>query len=349
MNKATVRDFVTGATAIAGLSALAIMLILFGETKNIFNKTYEFDLRLPAAGGMREGAPVTLNGVRIGQVRKATILEAPQRGVDLRLRINDGVKIPRAVSVAIDKSFVGEAVLDFAIPDGAGAADLATLIKPDEVVSDKQVTSLFGQLTDMVEEPLRKLSKAADKIDALASTYNDAGVEIKTVAKRLNDMLEPRTLADVAAGKPANVASTMARVDAALTSADKWLGDEQLRADAKLIVQKGQRVMDDASTLVKSWTATGESVQKTVDQSAAKIDAALSSIQSTASKADKAADEFAKLLEGINQGKGTAGQLATNPDLYNSLKDAATRLDRALTEFQALMEKVKAEGIRVGL
>lgn len=349
MNKATVRDFVTGVTAIAGLSALAIMLILFGETKNIFNTTYEFDLRLPAAGGMREGAPVTLNGVRIGQVRKATILEAPQRGVDLRLRINDGVKIPRAVSVAIDKSFVGEAVLDFAIPDTATATDLATLIQPDEVVSDKQVTSLFGQLTDMVEEPLRKLGKAADKIDLLATTYNDAGIEIKTVAKRLNDMLEPRTLADVAAGKPANVVSSMARVDAALASADKWLGDEQLRADAKQIVQKGQRVMDDASSLVKSWATTGESLQKAVDQSASKIDSALNAIQSTATKTDKAADELAKLLEGINQGKGTAGQLATNPDLYNSLKDAATRLDRALTEFQSLMEKVKAEGIRVGL
>lgn len=349
MNKATVRDFVTGATAIAGLTALAVMLILFGETKNIFTKTYEFDLRLPAAGGMREGAPITLNGVRIGQVRKATILDAPERGVDLRLRINDGVKIPHAVTVAIDKSFVGEAVLDFAIPLDASPADLAALIKPDEVIQDKAVTSLFGQLTDMVQEPLNKLSRAADKIEALAVTYNDAGKEIQSVAKRVNDLLEPRTIADVAGGKPANLPSTIARVDAALAGADKWLNDEQLRTDAKQLVQKGQTVMADASTLVKSWTTTGESVQQTVTQANAKLSTALDTIQSTASKADKAADEFAKLLEGINQGKGTAGQLATNPDLYNSLKDAAVRLDRALSEFQSLMEKVKAEGIRVGL
>lgn len=349
MNKGLIRDFITGATAIAGLTALAVMLILFGETKNIFNKTYEFDLRLPSAGGLRDGASITLSGVKIGQVKKATILPAPQRGVDLRLRINDGAQVPRIVDVSIDKSFVGEAVLDFSIPPTASGADLTTMIAPGELVENKAVTSLFGQLTDMVQDPLAKLSRAADRIETLAATYNDAGKEIQAVAKRVNDLLEPRTTADLAAGKLPNLPSTIARVDAALLSADKWLSDEQLRTDARAMVKKGQDVLAEASTLIKTWSGSAETLQQTITKAGDKFSATLDSIQAGAAKADKAADELAKLLEGINQGRGTAGQLATNPDLYNSLRDAALRLDRALTDFQGLMEKVKAEGIRVGL
>ena len=35
------------------------------------------------------------------------------------------------------------------------------------------------------------------------------------------------------------------------------------------------------------------------------------------------------LLEKINKGQGTLGQLANNPDLYNSARDAASRLEKA--------------------
>jgi hypothetical protein len=40
-------------------------------------------------------------------------------------------------------------------------------------------------------------------------------------------------------------------------------------------------------------------------------------------------------------------QLLNNPDLYNSMNDAAVRLERALTEAQLLIEKFKAEGVPV--
>ncbi len=55
------------------------------------------------------------------------------------------------------------------------------------------------------------------------------------------------------------------------------------------------------------------------------------------------------LAEETGQGKGTLGQLTQNPDLYNALRGAADRLDKALLELQLTLEKYKAEGIRLKL
>ena len=55
------------------------------------------------------------------------------------------------------------------------------------------------------------------------------------------------------------------------------------------------------------------------------------------------------MLESVNSGKGTLGQLVNNPDLYHSLNDAAKRLEKALGEVELLAQKIKAEGVKVGL
>ena len=55
------------------------------------------------------------------------------------------------------------------------------------------------------------------------------------------------------------------------------------------------------------------------------------------------------MLDATAKGEGTFGKLLTNPDLYDSLKDATDRLDKALAEFQLLAEKFRTEGVRLRL
>ncbi len=63
-------------------------------------------------------------------------------------------------------------------------------------------------------------------------------------------------------------------------------------------------------------------------------------------------DELATTLEEIRQltrlarqGEGTIGQLLNNPDLYRSLTDAVTRLERVLSEVQLLTQEIRTEGL----
>jgi ribosome-associated translation inhibitor RaiA len=63
----------------------------------------------------------------------------------------------------------------------------------------------------------------------------------------------------------------------------------------------------------------------------------------------QAGTELATLVESVNQGQGTLGQLATNPDLYRSLDAAAAKLERTLEEARLLVEKFRTEGVKLKL
>jgi ABC-type transporter Mla subunit MlaD len=64
-----------------------------------------------------------------------------------------------------------------------------------------------------------------------------------------------------------------------------------------------------------------------------------------------AGDDLTALIERVNQGQGTLGQLLTNQSLYQNLDAAALRLDQALKDAQQVLEKLKQEGVqlKVGL
>ena len=58
-------------------------------------------------------------------------------------------------------------------------------------------------------------------------------------------------------------------------------------------------------------------------------------------------EEVRRLTKLATEGEGTIAQLLHNPDLYDSLDDAAVRLERTLVEIQLYIEKIKAEGLDI--
>ncbi len=341
MKVENLRDFLTGLTAIVGLAGLAMLLLLFGELSRFTARTYDFRLQVPSAVGLKDTSPVTLNGVKIGRVADLAILPST-RGVELTLRINRGVEVPRAFEPTIESSFVGESALELAVPPTLSPEQLADAVRPGETIQARELSTALARIARSVERPLERFSAAADSIDKLAVTYT-------TLGERLNELVEPRTSADVAAGKAPNVRTTLARLDSALGSAQAWLDDTALRDDARSLLDKANSLAKDASDLVASWKSAAATVEQATTKVGDQAIATLRDVASSLETVDAAAGEFARLVEGVNKGKGTLGNLATNPDLYLSLKDASQRLDRALAEFQQLIEKVKAEGVKVGL
>lgn len=326
-----IRDFLTGAVALFGLVGTVIVLILFGEFADTGRKFYHFTLHVPSAGGLSDTSMVTLNGVRVGQVTKTSVLPPPANGAEIIVKVYDEVKIPKLVQVSIDKGFVGDASLEFRVPATAQASELSDVIQPDSVFQAGEASSTLERLASSIQKPLARFSTTAEKIEKLADTYTAVG-------ERINELMEPRTLAEVEAGKEPNVRSTIARADKALAQATSVISDEQLVGEAKRVLSRANTVMDDISNLAKTWTSTAATVDKGVNTITADAAGTLQATQ-------KAATELAAALETINKGQGTMGQLLQNPDLYNSLRDAAQRLDRALSEVQMLVEKYRAEGV----
>ena len=138
----------------------------------------------------------------------------------------------------------------------------------------------------------------------------------------------------------AQLNTVLGDVHEALELAKRWLGDEQLLADAKAAVRKANVLIDGAT--------------KTVDQYS-KLAATLESdAEALTKKLLPVADDLAATLEEVRrvaqlarEGQGSIALMLNSPDLYLSLTDAAIRLERALTDLQLLVQKIRAEGIPI--
>jgi len=145
-----------------------------------------------------------------------------------------------------------------------------------------------------------------------------------------------RTLSEKLAG----LDLAMRRIDELGKDAQKWLGDEQMLADAKSAVAKANDLIDATASTVMALTKTANSLQGNAN-------ALLASVQPVFDQLSKTLAQVELLTKQAQDGKGTVGQLMSNPDLYNSLNDSAQRLKSTLGEVELLMKKVRAEGLGV--
>jgi ABC-type transporter Mla subunit MlaD len=132
----------------------------------------------------------------------------------------------------------------------------------------------------------------------------------------------------------------MRSIQSVAEEAQKWLGDEQMRADAKTAVWKAQQLIETASVTMQTITEAARGVQISADALAVQLKPTMEQLASTLRSVER-------LTEEAREGKGTVGQLMSNPDLYRSLVDSAERLKRTLGEVELLMQKIRAEGLGV--
>lgn len=342
MNKSVVRDFLVGLTAIVGVGGLLIMLMLFGEFRKRFEPVYAIKLSMPSGAGVGGTSPVLFNGVRVGAITNLAVADPPSDGIIATLKIHQGIRIPRDLSVYVEKGLVGEASMALSFAPGA---DVTSFIPEDAFAPGKstapirvEARSLFSDL----QRPLDRLSLTAEKFEKFADTYTKVG-------ESLQSLLEPRNPGDVDGGKPPTVASILARVDNLLAGLNKWVGDDALYNSLKDNSQKISELMTDARAAAKSIDSAAKSLDDKGERAVAAVENLGRDAKATLSRLDGALTDIGAIAGKINRGEGTAGQIVNNPDLYRSLNSAADRLDKALTELQLLLQKFKAEGIKVGL
>lgn len=331
-----VRDFLTGLTAILSLVALLGMLMLFGELARAGERTYRFDVLVTNAGGLKPESRVTLNGVPIGRVLSAS---PEPTGARLTLAIERGISIPGNVRFALEKGFIGDAALDLTLDPGLAAAEP---IQPGATINAGSIPGLLERLAEQVRGPLAKIESAADSITTLASEYTALG-------QRLNDLLASRTLAEVNNGAQPNLRTAIERLDRVLAGADTWLNDTALRERVASLLTRAETLADQAQSLTTEWTAAATTVRDQTARVGDTVDQLARDASEALARTEEAAAGVTTILDKVSRGEGTAGQLITNPELYDALNDAARRLDDALADVQQLIERFRTEGVPLRL
>ncbi|MGP1347825.1 MAG: MlaD family protein [Phycisphaerales bacterium] len=347
--KHAARDFLIGLTALLGLVGIIATLILFGEIALSRPAGYPITLRLNQADGLTPGGPVTMNGVTVGQLTELRTAADPRDGVELTLRINQGIRIPRDISVTIARDLVGDARLSLTArrtaPTTPPGADPPVPDPADEFVQPGETivadaTGLIEQISGLLDERLTAVERAADSFTELAGTY-------KRVGERLEHYLEPRSVSEVDAGASPSLGATLQRLDQTLTDAQSLLAEDGVRADLASTIERTNIAISSISETAEEWSETARSTRASAASLEQSIAQATTQITSVATRLDAATADLQRILASINSGNGTVAQLLNNPDLYNAFVDASRRIERAVFEAQLLLEKYRKEGIPI--
>lgn len=333
------RDFMIGLTAIVGLVGLAAMLLLFGEFTSFREPTYAITFRLDTASNLSTSSAVTLNGVQVGKIERITTAADPRDGVVVGVAIKETHRIPRGVQVAISRDLIGDSTLALKASHDPLSSDAGYLAEGDSI--EATAASFLDEVTDLIDRRLASLERAAVSFQELSETYVRVG-------NQLGAFIEPRTVEQVDAGEaPPNLSSTLSRIDRSVAAAQVWVEDEEFRGDVTQTVEAAANTMVRLAEAVDAWTEAASSIAQRTAQAQEGIDEAVTHFVRTTDTLAMTLGEIQYMTAQINSGEGTIGNLVNNPDLYNSLQDAAVRLEKALLEAQLLVEKYRREGVPI--
>jgi len=315
-----------GILAIAALTALTVLIFLLsGSTGGLFTRKLTFHAYFENANGLKVGAPVTLDGVTIGNVTRVRIV--PHHDPDavevvIKVGAKNQVSLHTDSTVAINQAGVlGDAFLDISSGHAHGPEpqDNATLI----VSSKPGLQDVIGSSQESIQSINQVIKKVGVLVDTLnsgkgtaAMLLNDPEVAHKIV--RTIDQLQALTTA-IASGKG---------------SVGKLINDDQLYDRANSAIEKLNNI---ATRLDNGEGSAGkllkdDTLYKNLNAAIANTNELLGNINSgkgslgklakdpaLANKIEESVTHLNALLKGMEEGKGTLGQIAQNRSLYDNL------------------------------
>jgi phospholipid/cholesterol/gamma-HCH transport system substrate-binding protein len=330
------------------LTAVAILIglifLMSGSSGGLFSRKLILRAYFQSAAGLKNGAPVTLQGVTIGNVIRVRVL--PERNptpVEVTLRVGKeyerGLHTDSTVSIA-QAGVLGDSFADIDSAHASGPipgnnAELSAGAAP----SIQDVIRTSNVSIEEISSLVRKLGILTDSLNSRRGT----------VGELINDPTLGHKITQIAT----NLQTITAAVSSGKGSLGKLVNDDTLYTRANSAVDRLDRIatnLDEgkgsAGKLLKDDTLYNNlnSAVNNANQLLAQVNSgqgALGKIAKDpafAAKLDDTVTRLDSILTNVDQGKGTLGQLVQNPSLYNH---ADATLDQTQQLIQSIRENPK--------
>ncbi|HEY1581402.1 MAG TPA: MlaD family protein [Terracidiphilus sp.] len=293
-----------GALVLAAMAVLILVVLLMNSASGgLFAKKLTVRTYFDNAAGLKTGAPVTLEGVTIGNiVRIRVIPERAPRPVEVTLRV--GGNFTRDIHTDSTTTIAQAGVLGDSYIDITSVHAKGPEVTNNAELPSTDAPSLQGVISasqTSIEEVTRLMRNANKLADTLNSTRG-------TVGGLIND---PKFYA-----KLNRIADNLDKLTAAVSNGQGSLGklvsDDTLYNRADSVINHFDKI---AEGLENGHGTAGKLIND---------DTLYNNLNSAVSNANQ-------FLADINAGKGSIGKLAKDPDFARKLDDSVTRLDGILT------------------
>ena len=282
---------------------ILVILLMNSAAGGVFSKKLTLRTYFDNAGGLKNGAPVTLEGVTIGNVTRIRVVpERAPKPVEVTMRLGgryaEDIHTDSTTTIA-QAGVLGDSYVDISSVHAKGPQP-----QPNSELASTEAPSLQGVISasqTSIEEITKLMRNSNRLMDTLNSTHG-------TLGGLIND---PKFY-----GKLNRIANNLDKLTDAVSNGQGTLG--------KLV--NDDTLYNHANSMVGHFDQIAEGIQ---------------SGQGTAGKLLKddtlyknmnsAVANLNELLADANAGKGAIGKLAKDPEFARKLDDTVTRLDGLLT------------------
>jgi phospholipid/cholesterol/gamma-HCH transport system substrate-binding protein len=288
-----------GATAILTIIVF-IWLYNFLKGKDFFSDSAYYYSIYDRIGGLAESSPVEINGYKVGVVQSIDFVDAESGRLLVAFSVSKEFSLPKnTYAEIVPMSLLGGMKVQFVYGEGPG-----TYTDGDTIPG-----ILATSVIDKVETELLPLK---DKI-------SDLLIVLDSVITSVNDVMNPEFRKDLA--------GTISNLNGTTESLDNILNTKEKELIATLDnVNKFTKILADNSENMSKTFSNLEAITDTL--AAADLYKSIYNLKESLGKAST-------LIDNLNSGKGSAGQLLTNDTLYANLSNSLESLNVLLLDMKA--------------
>ena|GEM_PF-106598 len=346
------RNVMVGAFMVAGLAALGIVLVMFGDAPEwLGGAEWTLEIHVTQLRGAPEGTPVNLNGVQVGRVGalKFANRARPDLGVAVIALIKDHYDVPQGAYAVIYKPElgVGRGHIEIVVPEG-GAGPLIGR-------EDARIRGEMGSTWhEIVPETLMS------GLERTVRQIGDFAAALTPVAEDLHELFKtsPVALVDdpAQAGRvTANLYTVIQRSDQTLKHVNDVFGDPDVKSALRESVENLRQMTEDGKLVVADFRETAATLKNDSARIAAKFEAGIddttANIDQLSRKAMPVLDQMAELTANLNRvsldladGRGTAGKLLRDDRLYEKLVLLVDRISDMVSTIGRIADKTERQG-----
>ncbi len=340
MNERVIQ-FRVGVVVVAAAIITILMVLIFGEGVSFVRSQYTVKLHFPRAPGVTVGTPVRKQGILIGRVAKVEI-DDEFGGVNLIAKIDSDKDLyDDELCYIKTSSLLGDPVLEFLQP--AQFSPTRNKVGNNAFLADGKVGS----------DPLEAITNLEGDFRGVLSSIESAAGQVGTLAETLNSTF----------GSDENDIGNLVRkseealdkFNRAMTTVDEVVGDPEIRQSLKDALNGLPEAMADVQTTLGAARETLAGFDRMSGKAEANLDslskiteplgergeALVANIDASVASLDELLRQLVAFGEALNNRDGSLGQFVHNRELYDSLNDAATRIEEATRRIAPIMQNVR--------
>ena len=330
-----------GALVVVALAVLiGLIFLMSGSTGGLFARKIKLRSYFENAAGLKDGAPVTLEGVTIGNVIRVRVVPSHNpTPVEVVMQVGNewvgGLHTDSTASIA-QAGVLGDSYLDIdsehasGPPPGnnaelkvTGAPSIQDVIRTSQV-SIEQITKLMAKAEVLMDTLNSRRGTAGEfinnpelyqKISRIAGDLQEITGNISQGKGSLGKLMTDDTLYTRANSAIDRLNNITTALDEGKGTAGKLLRDDSLYNNLNSTVSN-------ANQLISEINAGKGSLGM------------LSKDPAFAKKLDDTVSNLDGLLKNINEGKGTLGQLAQNRSLYDHADQTMDQTEQLIKGFR---------------